>query len=165
MIWIGFDDNRDLGLPGGTTAAPIWADFMIRATALPAYRAVRDFPMPGGVQSVAIDPESLELATPNCPITKDEVYVAGSAPTQMCELHNGGIVSSTGSFLSHIFGGGEPKPPTGQPEAVPGAEDARVGVETSPEKKKSALQKIFGIFGDKKKKDPDKPKRDQGDSP
>jgi len=27
------------------------------------------------------------------------------------------------------------------------------------------LQKIFGIFGDKKKKEPDKPVRDQGDSP
>jgi len=27
------------------------------------------------------------------------------------------------------------------------------------------LQKIFGIFGDKKKKDPDKPDRDKGDSP
>src|SRR5260370_32508450 len=28
VIWIGFDDNRDLGLAGGATAAPIWAEFM-----------------------------------------------------------------------------------------------------------------------------------------
>ena len=35
VIWIGFDDNHDLGLAGGATAAPIWADFMIKATALP----------------------------------------------------------------------------------------------------------------------------------
>jgi hypothetical protein len=27
------------------------------------------------------------------------------------------------------------------------------------------LQKIFGIFGDKKKKEPDNPVRDKGDSP
>jgi hypothetical protein len=27
------------------------------------------------------------------------------------------------------------------------------------------LQKIFGIFGDKKKKEPEKPPRDKGDSP
>jgi hypothetical protein len=33
------------------------------------------------------------------------------------------------------------------------------------EKKKGPLQKIFGIFGGKKKKDPDKPDRDKGDSP
>ena len=32
-------------------------------------------------------------------------------------------------------------------------------------KKKGPLQKIFGIFGGKKKKDPDKPDRDKGDSP
>lgn len=168
VIWIGFDDNRDLGLPGGTTAAPIWADFMIRATALSAYRDVKDFAMPVGVQSVAIDPESLELATPNCPTTRDEVYVAGSAPTQFCELHNGGVISSTGSFLSHIFGGGgEPKPPvqTNASPGAPGTQTTPEGAKEPDEKKKSPLQKIFGIFGDKKKKDPDKPKRDQGDSP
>ncbi len=100
VIWIGFDDNRDLGLAGGATAAPIWAEFMKKATALPGYRSVKDFDMPEGVQSVMIDPESLELATPNCPATREEVYVAGSAPTQYCELHGGGhgIISSTGSF-------------------------------------------------------------------
>src|ERR1700732_3314931 len=96
VIWIGFDDNRDLGLTGGATVAPVWADFMLRATTLPAYRDVRDFSMPDGVQSVLIDPESLELATPNCPATREEVYVAGSAPTQYCELHGGHILSSTG---------------------------------------------------------------------
>ena len=37
VIWIGFDDNRDLGLSGGQTAAPIWAEFMKRAVTLPAY--------------------------------------------------------------------------------------------------------------------------------
>ena len=56
VIWIGFDDNRDLGLTGGVADAPIWADFMIRATALPAYKDVKDFTPPDGVQSVMIDP-------------------------------------------------------------------------------------------------------------
>src|SRR4029077_7509678 len=74
VIWIGFDHNRDLGLAGGVAAAPIWADFMIRATALPAYKDVKDFTPPDGIQSVMIDPESLELATPNCPTTREEVY-------------------------------------------------------------------------------------------
>jgi penicillin-binding protein 1B len=171
VIWIGFDDNRDLGLPGGTTAAPIWADFMIRATALPAYRDVKDFALPTGVDSVVIDPETLELATPNCPTTRTEVYIAGSTPTQFCELHGGhSIGSSAGSFLSHIFGGGgEPKAPqsaeAGTPPAAAGSQAGQDAAKATEEKKKSPLQKIFGIFGDKKKKDPDKPKRDQGDSP
>jgi penicillin-binding protein 1B len=180
VIWIGFDDNRDLGLPGGAVAAPIWADFMTRATSLGTYRDVKDFTMPEGVQSVVIDPESLQLATANCPATREEVYVAGSAPTQFCEIHGGhGLLSSTGSFLSHVFGG-QPKTPPADgtaPPAVPydpnrppnatGQGPAPADPSAQPgEKKKSALHKIFGIFGGKKK-DPDKakPKPEKGDPP
>jgi hypothetical protein len=152
---------------------------MIKATALPGYRDAHDFVMPEGVQSVLIDTESLELATPNCPITREEVYVGGSAPTQFCELHGGhNPITATGSWLSHIFGGGEPKPPQtgadgqvvappGQPQQ-PGA-NGQVPVDTSAqpgEKKKNPLQKIFGIFGGKKKEpDKAKPKPEKGDSP
>jgi penicillin-binding protein 1B len=177
VIWIGFDDNRDLGLAGGATAAPIWADFMLKATALPAYRDVKALDKPEGVDSIQIDSDTLEVATPSCPVTREEVYVSGSGPTQMCELHGGhGPITAAGSFLSHIFGGGSPKP-----NQTPGAEGSPAlpelrntqspGNPQSPdavkekEKKKGPLQKIFGIFGDKKKKEPDKPARDKGDSP
>jgi penicillin-binding protein 1B len=180
VIWIGFDDNRDLGLPGGVVAAPIWADFMTRATSLGTYRDVKEFTMPEGVTSVIIDPESLQLATANCPVTRTEVYVAGSAPTQFCELHGGrSLLSSTGSFLSHIFGG-QPKAPPADGSSPPGVpydpnrppnatgqgplpDDPSAKPE---EKKKGALHKIFGIFGGKKK-DPDKakPKPEKGDPP
>ncbi|MGH9676168.1 MAG: transglycosylase domain-containing protein, partial [Candidatus Acidiferrum sp.] len=128
VIWIGFDDNRDLGITGGVVASPIWADFMIRATSLPAYRDVQDFTAPDGVQTVIIDPESLELATPNCPTTREEVYVTGSAPTQLCELHGGhGAVTASGSWLSHIFGGGQSKeqPTDGSGQPQPGYDPNR----------------------------------------
>jgi len=112
VIWIGFDDNHDLGLAGGATAAPIWADFMIHATALPGYRDVRELDKPEGVDSVIIDADTLEVATPNCPVTREEVYVSGSGPTQFCELHGGhNPLNAAGSFLSHIFGGGSSNPP------------------------------------------------------
>jgi penicillin-binding protein 1B len=168
VIWIGFDDNHDLGLSGGATAAPIWADFMMRATSLPGYRDVKDFDKPEGVDSVLIDSDTLQVATPSCPATREEVYVAGSEPTQMCELHGGHPATSAGSFLSHIFGGGGPKPPepmpvNGQP-GQPGMQNGQTpgqteGVEPGKgnEKKKGLFNKIFGIFGDKKKKDPEKP--------
>jgi penicillin-binding protein 1B len=174
VIWIGFDDNHDLGLAGGATAAPIWADFMIKATALPAYKDAKEFEAPEGIQIATIDTESLQLATPNCPETRDEVYVAGSAPTQICELHGGhGPLNAAGSFLSHIFGGGSPKPPEnglaagGQaPGAAADGSDAGAGLNKPPDKKKGPLQRIFGIFGGKKKDpDKDKPPRDKGDSP
>jgi penicillin-binding protein 1B len=180
VIWVGFDDNRDLGFTGGVAVAPIWAEFMKKATALPGYRAVKDFDMPDGVQSVMIDPDSLELATPSCPTTREEVYVAGSAPTQYCELHGGGhgIISSTGSFLSHIFGGGQPKEQTDAPKTgtFPSANgtDPAVGpdgkplpaeTQTEQPKKKNPLQKVFGIFGGKKQ-DSDKQKPpEKGESP
>jgi penicillin-binding protein 1B len=185
VIWIGFDDNRDLGLPGGSTAAPIWADFMSRATQLAAYRDVKDFNAPTGVESVLIDPETLQLATPNCPNTRLEVYVTGSAPTQYCELHGGhNVLTSTGSWLSHIFGGGgEPKEPKtdangqpiapadpnhpGNPPNATGQEQKATDAQDDPSlKKKNPLQKIFGIFGGKKKQDPAQAKPDgKGDSP
>src|SRR5262249_25461716 len=181
VIWVGFDDNRDLGLTGGATAGPIWADFMMKATSKSPYRDVRDFTMPDGVQSVVIDPESLQLATPNCPTTREEVYVAGSAPTDFCELHGGhGLTTSTGNVLSQIFGG-QPKTPTttdasGQvvmkpdPNRPPDA-TGQPGQPVDPnaqngDKKKNPLTKIFGIFGGKKK-EPDKAKSkpEKGDSP
>jgi penicillin-binding protein 1B len=179
VVWIGFDDNRDLGLTGGVVAGPIWADFMMRVTALSPYRDVKDFTMPDGVQSVLIDPDTLQLATANCPTTREEVYVAGSAPTEYCEVHGGGhgLAISTGAVLSRVFGGdpkapqtdanGQPvtpydpnRPPnaTGQGAAPPPAEAA--------EKKKNPLQKVFGIFGGKKKEpDKAKPKPEKGDPP
>jgi penicillin-binding protein 1B len=180
VIWIGFDDNRDLGLAGGATAAPIWAEFMKKATLLPAYKNVKDFEMPQGVQSVMIDPESSQLATSSCPSPREEIYVSGSAPTQMCELHGGGhgVISSTGSFLSHIFGGGSPKQPADLPKTgtfpSANADSPALGPdgkpllpepEAAPQKKKNPLQKVFGIFGGKKK-DSDKQKPpEKGESP
>ncbi len=177
VIWIGFDDNHDLGLQGGKTAAPIWAEFMKKATTLPGYRDVKDFDKPEGVDLTMIDSDTLQVATPSCPTTREEVYITGSGPTQLCELHGGhGPANAVGSFLSHIFGGGSPKPPPGEPGAngtnaqgelqgAKAADGTQGETVNPPEKKKGALQKIFGIFGGKKKKDPDKPDRDKGDSP
>ena len=171
VIWIGFDDNRDLGLTGGQSAAPIWADFMTGAMALPGYKDVKDFQAPEGVQSVLLDADTLQLATPQCANTRTEVFIAGSEPTQICELHgNRNVFSTAGSWLSHVFGGGDPKPPPPVPGAQPGqpppAGVQQPGTGQQPasdqapaeEKKKSPLQKIFGIFGSKKKPDSDKDK-------
>jgi penicillin-binding protein 1B len=179
VIWIGFDDNHDLGLAGGATAAPIWADFMIHATALPGYRDVRELDKPEGVDSIIIDADTLEVATPNCPVTREEVYVSGSGPTQFCELHGGhNPLNAAGSFLSHIFGGGSSNPPPPNTNVSPNGQVDKNGAPVAgqpggqavdpaktQEKKKGPLQKFFGIFGDKKKKDPAKPDPGKGDSP
>jgi len=159
IVWVGFDDNRDLGLSGGNAPAPIWADFMKRAVALPAYHDVQPFDMPDGVTKVTIDPETLALATPECPVTREEVYIHGTEPTEFCPLH-GGRNESPGSWLSHIFGGERPK--GADSAASPGNTGARPGsnepgsADNQPpdqENKKSVFKRIFGIFGGKKDAD------------
>jgi penicillin-binding protein 1B len=132
IVWVGFDDNRDLGLSGAQSAAPIWAEFMKRATALPAYSNLQEFQPPDGVTQVEIDPTSMQLATPSCPMRRTEVYIAGSEPTMYCDVHGGRLSQLPGvSWLSRIFGGGQSKadedsdPPTDAnaeaPAAVPDA--------------------------------------------
>ncbi|MGC1998599.1 MAG: PBP1A family penicillin-binding protein, partial [Candidatus Acidiferrales bacterium] len=82
VVWVGFDDNRDLGLSGSESAAPIWGEFMKRAVALPQYKMTEDFDPPPGVLQETIDPQSGQLATSSCPQTVQEYFVSGSEPTQ-----------------------------------------------------------------------------------
>jgi hypothetical protein len=111
------------------------------------------------VTKVTIDPESLALATPECPVTREEVYIHGTEPTEFCPLHGARMTSNSapGSWLSHIFGGDKSK--GAENESEPGNSGARPA--SSPpasadnqqpeeENKKGVLRRIFGIFGGKK---------------
>jgi penicillin-binding protein 1B len=109
IVWVGFDDNRDLGLSGASAAAPIWTEFMKRASALPAYSNLEEFQPPEGVTVLDIDPETMMLATPSCPVTRREVFIQGNAPTEFCERHGGNLLTQTPpvSWLSRLFGGSD----------------------------------------------------------
>jgi len=175
VVWVGFDDNRELGLSGSASAAPIWAEFMKRAVALPAYRGTQGFAPPDGVVSVTIDPETLQLATPACPVTREEVFIRGTEPTEYCFRHGGGkmlTLTPGASWLSRIFGGGKattPEPPAGANSSAPATgrggavgPNAAAGPNAPPaateDKKKGLLKRVFGIFGGgKKEKDQEKP--------
>jgi penicillin-binding protein 1B len=162
IVWVGFDDNRDLGLSGANAPAPIWAEFMKGAVDLPAYHDVKPFDMPEGVIKVTIDPETLALATPECPTTREEVYIHGTEPTQFCPLHGEHANAAPGSWLSHIFGGDKSK---GDDAAAGPSVSGPTSVRPSPpqpsadnqqsddEHKKGVLHRIFGIFGGKKDAD------------
>jgi penicillin-binding protein 1B len=165
VIWIGFDDNRDLGLSGSQSAAPVWAEFMKRAVDLPRYHNTQDFDPPPGLVEETIDPRSGELATASCPDRVNEYFIAGSEPTQYCELHGGRVAQAPGTWLSHLFGKDTNPPPppasnlgpTASNPASPANKNHAKAVpppkpgETEPEKKKGLLDKIFGIFGSSKK--------------
>ncbi|HEY7617767.1 MAG TPA: transglycosylase domain-containing protein, partial [Terriglobales bacterium] len=55
IVWVGYDDYSDLRLSGAQTAAPIWAEFMKKAVALPQYSDVKAFSQPSGVVDVQLD--------------------------------------------------------------------------------------------------------------
>jgi penicillin-binding protein 1A len=81
-VWVGFDDMKKLGRgeAGGKTAAPIWADFMLKAT---AGKPTKDFAQPPGVVVQRIDKATGLLAAPGQESgTLDEVFLDGTAPTQ-----------------------------------------------------------------------------------
>lgn len=164
VVWVGFDDNRDLGLSGSASAAPIWAEFMKRAVTLPAYRNAEWFDPPAGVVQDSIDPQSGQLATPSCPQTVQEYFISGSEPTQYCELHGGHLAQSgPTSWMAHLLGGGTNPSPFPPPPGSPGAPPANGAPGAKPgdtpgaqpleqrEKKKGFLDKVFGIFGSGKK--------------
>jgi penicillin-binding protein 1B len=173
VVWVGYDDDRDLDLTGAVSAAPVWAEFMKRAEALPAYHDMQPLPEPQGLVHVSICPDSGDLATPACPKTRDEVFIAGTEPTVFCPIH--GNQSLTGvppvSWLSHILGNpSNPPPPasteatvarekglpsrpagTPPPQASPAQQQSPSSAPAEQEKKKGLLSKIFGIFGSSKK--------------
>lgn len=79
VVWIGYDNNADIGLTGGETAAPIWADFMKKAL---VYRPELggEFSVPDGLTSYEIDP-----TTGNPPLgsggpTRLEYFLGGTNP-------------------------------------------------------------------------------------
>jgi penicillin-binding protein 1B len=87
VVWVGFDDGRDLKLEGANSALPIWTDFMNRAHNYPQYRDAQPFAVPPGIDRVSIDPASGELSTSQCPVVRTEVFLSGSQPRDSCHLH------------------------------------------------------------------------------
>ena len=87
VVWVGFDDNTPVGLSGTKAALPIWVDFMKAATS--GMKPSPFPPAPEGIVYVTIDKETGLLAGPRCPSTRNEAFVAGTEPREVCGLHGG----------------------------------------------------------------------------
>jgi penicillin-binding protein 1B len=83
IVWVGFDDNRELNLSGSQSALPIWADFMKKAAAIVPFKG-EDFIPPEGIVKVEIDPSTGLLATERCLERQEEYFIKGSEPTIRC---------------------------------------------------------------------------------
>jgi penicillin-binding protein 1B len=159
IVWVGYDDYSDLRLSGAMTAAPIWAEFMKKAAALPQYADMREFVQPAGVVDVELDKATNRLATPACPDDYVTAFVAGTEPRDTCDQQAG-----VRGFFSRLFGGGEKvlPPPSNSGQAANGQDQSQ---QQDPNKKKGFLGKIAGIFKDDKQAAPVSKPADSGQSP
>ncbi len=150
-VWVGFDDNRELDLEGAHSALPIWTEFMKRAHQYREYRNVKDFSAPDGIVMAEIDPESGQLAMPNCPQTLNEVFISGTQPVETCQLHGGTGATRVASWESQpneLLA--PPRLPAGQSRYAKEPPRAEIIMPPAPAptpQKKSFFRRLFGSFG------------------
>jgi penicillin-binding protein 1B len=90
VVWVGFDDNSELGLEGAKSALPIWTSFMKSALALRPELGGESFPAPpDSIVSAEIDPTTALLATEKCAARRTEFFIEGTQPMEPCEAHTG----------------------------------------------------------------------------
>src|SRR6185295_11956164 len=94
--WVGFDDNRDLGLAGSRSALPIWTEFMLKAYATYPPAKHMEFTSPPGIEFVSIDAESMMRASPDGTDVFQEALVRGTAPAAHCPIHAAPIANIDG---------------------------------------------------------------------
>lgn len=90
-VYVGYDDPKSIGRPGGALAGPIWANFMENSH---KNIEVRDFEVPSGIIEKTISMESGKLATDYCPERINATFIQGTEPTEICDLHKRGQSSA-----------------------------------------------------------------------
>lgn len=82
VTWVGYDDGKPLGASesGANTALPGWIQLMKDAH---AGRPASEFPRPPGLVTVRIDKRTGALPFPDDPDVVDEVFLAGTEPTDI----------------------------------------------------------------------------------
>lgn len=85
-VWVGHDTPKPgaRSFTGGAVSAPIWGRFM---RSIQVAEPNVDFQKPDTAVSVSIDPATGCLATPDCPTTRTESYIAGTEPSEYCPEH------------------------------------------------------------------------------
>ena len=96
-VWVGFDQEGQVGLSGAAAALPIWSRIFRE---LQSRSAAEDFRAPPGIATEWIDPETGLIATEMCPSEIKEVFLAGTEPNEECDQHSGGFFLK----LRRLFG-------------------------------------------------------------
>jgi len=97
VVWIGFDDNKQLGLTGAEAALPAWVDFMNASVALRSDLGGSNFECPEGIKFVEIDSITGLRSTITCPVRELIAISERMSPTLECYLH-GNLPVQTSPF-------------------------------------------------------------------
>ncbi len=87
VVWIGFDDNQQLGRTGADAALPAWMDFIKSAVELKPELGGRSFECPEGIKFVEIDSQDGSLSTLSCPHRELIAVTDRLAPNIECFVH------------------------------------------------------------------------------
>jgi penicillin-binding protein 1B len=87
VVWIGFDDNQQLGLTGAEAALPGWTEFMKGAVEIRPSLGGRNFLCPEGIKFVETDIDNGLLSTLTCPNRELIAVTDGTAPNMECYAH------------------------------------------------------------------------------
>jgi penicillin-binding protein 1A len=92
VVWVGYDDGKSLGAgeTGASVALPAWMELMKIAH---EHKPPADFPRPAGVVTVRIDRRSGRLPPDEDTDTMDEVFLAGTEPTDVANTSDDGGTS------------------------------------------------------------------------
>ena len=81
VVWLGFDEPKSVGVSSSRGALPVWRSFVDSATG----GVVRGgFPRPPRIEQVAIHPATGAVAMPGCPERRDEYFLQGTVPEEIC---------------------------------------------------------------------------------
>jgi penicillin-binding protein 1B len=149
VVWVGFDDNRDFKLEGARSALPIWTEFMKRAHQHRQYKAVHPFEAPDGIVTAEIDAETGELATPACPKVRNEVFMTGTQPVQVCHIHGNGrtqvsswdVPEKSAGEARPVVASADPPQKTKAPRSIPVDPNAPI-----PGEKKGFFGRLKDVF-------------------
>ncbi|HJX90123.1 MAG TPA: PBP1A family penicillin-binding protein, partial [Pyrinomonadaceae bacterium] len=86
-VWIGFDDNEQLGLTGAEAALPAWVEFMNGALGVRPDVGATNFECPEGIKFVEIDASTGLLSTLSCPVRELIAVTERGAPNMECYFH------------------------------------------------------------------------------
>jgi len=123
VVYVGYDDNRQLGITGGNSALPIFVSFLRAVLKFRPDLTGDAFPDAEGVEKVTVDLQTGLLPSPACQgETIEEWFLAGTAPKKDCTQTNAAAMGTPGVVVEPDIQLPPPElPPVTGPPPLPDA--------------------------------------------